>query len=416
ELAEMVGVTVEPDPGNANLVRVTLGTKPGRPELLNRGGAAHMEITASGTLTVRPPVVGAPVQTHTPETGRLGGLFQATGALRAAGAALDGWAQKIADDMNAVHAGGRTMDGAPGQRLFALDGWTVRPALANTGSAAAQVTVADAATAPVGELTFVRDGGLWRGYDAGGSLIGTGAAGIDVPGLSVAFAGQPAEGDRFTLTPSHGAAENMRFLPTEPEQLAAGGAITISPSAANAGGAELAVSRTGPRTDPVEVRVVDAATGRVALHDAASGNLIAEGKLDGDGRLAIGGLALTLKGPAATGDTYEVVFDSPGGADNRTFAALADLAREDPSSGMGGFGARYNDMLTDLGAQVSAAETRQAGTAAVKERADRAVNEVSGVDLDTEAARLSSYQQAYEANARVLNVAREIFETLLNAL
>jgi flagellar hook-associated protein 1 FlgK len=390
DLAETVGVTVEPDARDPDLVRITLGDKPGRPALLDRGSAAHLDVDAQGTLTVRPPAVGAPAQTHVPETGRLGGLSQTLGALRATAGTLDGWAQKIADDMAAVHADGRTRAGDPGGALFSLDGWTVRPALANTG--------------------------VWRGYDASGTEFATGADRIDVPGLSVTFPGEAAEGDRFTLAPNHGAAENMRFLPTDPGQLAAGGAITVSPDSANTGGATLAVARTGPHTDAIDVRIRDAATGEVAIHDAASGAEIATGTLDADGRVSAGALTLTLTGAGATGDSYRVVFDSPGAADNRTFAALADLATEDPSSGLGGFGARYDDILADFGAQVSAARTRQEGTAAVKDRADRAMAEVSGVDLDTEAARLSSYQQAYEANARALNVAREIFETLLNSM
>lgn len=416
DLAETVGISVEPEAGNPDLVRVTLGEKPGRPALLDRATAAHLAVDAQGTLTVRPPAVGAPAQTHVPEAGRLGGLAQTLGALRATAGTLDGWAQQIADDMAAVHAGGWTQKGYPGGPIFSLDGWTVRPALANTGSAAAKVTAADAATAPPDELTFVREGGVWRGYDATGTAFATGADRIDVPGLSVEFPGEAAEGDRFTLAPNHGAAENMRFLPTDPGQLAAGGAITVSPDSANAGGATLAVARNGPYTDAVEVRIRDAATGEVALHDAESGAEIASGTLDADGQFSSGALTLTLTGSGATGDSYRVVFDSPGAADNRTFAALADLATEDPASGLGGFGARYDDILADFGAQVSAARTRQEGTAAVKDRADRAVDEVSGVDLDTEAARLSSYQQAYEANARALNVAREIFETLLNSM
>ncbi|MEC8294424.1 MAG: flagellar basal body rod C-terminal domain-containing protein, partial [Pseudomonadota bacterium] len=39
-----------------------------------------------------------------------------------------------------------------------------------------------------------------------------------------------------------------------------------------------------------------------------------------------------------------------------------------------------------------------------------------GVDLDTEAANLMKYQQAYQANARVMTVAQELFSTLMNSL
>jgi flagellar hook-associated protein 1 FlgK len=38
------------------------------------------------------------------------------------------------------------------------------------------------------------------------------------------------------------------------------------------------------------------------------------------------------------------------------------------------------------------------------------------VSLDEEAANLIQYQQLYSANAQVINVAREIFDQLLNSL
>ena len=39
----------------------------------------------------------------------------------------------------------------------------------------------------------------------------------------------------------------------------------------------------------------------------------------------------------------------------------------------------------------------------------------SGVNLDEEAANLMRYQQAYQAAAQVVNVARSLFDTLLGA-
>jgi flagellar hook-associated protein 1 FlgK len=41
---------------------------------------------------------------------------------------------------------------------------------------------------------------------------------------------------------------------------------------------------------------------------------------------------------------------------------------------------------------------------------------VSGVNLDEEAANLLKYQQAYQASARVVSVAKELFQTLINAV
>ena len=41
---------------------------------------------------------------------------------------------------------------------------------------------------------------------------------------------------------------------------------------------------------------------------------------------------------------------------------------------------------------------------------------VSGVDLDEEAANLVRFQQAYQASARIIGVADDLFNSLLNVI
>jgi flagellar hook-associated protein 1 FlgK len=50
---------------------------------------------------------------------------------------------------------------------------------------------------------------------------------------------------------------------------------------------------------------------------------------------------------------------------------------------------------------------------AVRDAAVASENELSGVNLDEEAAKLISQQQAYQAAARILQTALEMFETLI---
>ena len=48
--------------------------------------------------------------------------------------------------------------------------------------------------------------------------------------------------------------------------------------------------------------------------------------------------------------------------------------------------------------------------------AKEAESEFSGVNLDTEAAALLEYQQAYQASARILSTARELFQSLMEVV
>ena len=49
-------------------------------------------------------------------------------------------------------------------------------------------------------------------------------------------------------------------------------------------------------------------------------------------------------------------------------------------------------------------------------QAEAAKSEVSGVNLDEEAANLVRFQQAYQAAAQVISVANGLFDTLLGAV
>ena len=52
----------------------------------------------------------------------------------------------------------------------------------------------------------------------------------------------------------------------------------------------------------------------------------------------------------------------------------------------------------------------------VRDAARELESEFSGVNLDTEAARLLEQQQAYQALARVLSTAKELLDTLMNSI
>lgn len=71
--------------------------------------------------------------------------------------------------------------------------------------------------------------------------------------------------------------------------------------------------------------------------------------------------------------------------------------------------AAHAQIVSAAKAQDSAASTRRDGALAARA-------ELSGVDLDHEAAELLRFQQAYEGSARVIQVARETFQSILSAI
>jgi flagellar hook-associated protein 1 FlgK len=74
---------------------------------------------------------------------------------------------------------------------------------------------------------------------------------------------------------------------------------------------------------------------------------------------------------------------------------------------------RADALMLGLSSNVAALETRSEGLAVVAASAEAELLRETGVDLDNEAANLVRLQQAFEANSRVIQVATQLFDTIL---
>lgn len=98
------------------------------------------------------------------------------------------------------------------------------------------------------------------------------------------------------------------------------------------------------------------------------------------------------------------------GRDNGNMLSLAALRGSNGvEQGWGQMVAVHAQGVASARAENSAASTRRDGAMAARD--DR-----SSVDLDHEAAELLRFQQAYEGSARIIQVARETFQAILNAI
>jgi len=73
-----------------------------------------------------------------------------------------------------------------------------------------------------------------------------------------------------------------------------------------------------------------------------------------------------------------------------------------------------NALLFDVSATVASNTTTRAALKTISDTAKTALAAQSGVNLDDEAVNLVRYQQAFQASGKVIEVARSLFETLLN--
>ena len=93
--------------------------------------------------------------------------------------------------------------------------------------------------------------------------------------------------------------------------------------------------------------------------------------------------------------------------------ALSDISS---STGRGGYSQQYRDLVIDVGFNVRSSEQGLENSKLLYDVAADRKSRFSGVDLDTEAARLLEQQQAYQALAKVLSTAKEMVDTLLRSM
>jgi flagellar hook-associated protein 1 FlgK len=82
----------------------------------------------------------------------------------------------------------------------------------------------------------------------------------------------------------------------------------------------------------------------------------------------------------------------------------------------GGFQEIFNTSVAKLGAVLQSGMVSVEAQTALREASVAAEATYSGVSHDAEAAKLIEQQQAYQASARILATAREIFNTLVQSL
>jgi flagellar hook-associated protein 1 FlgK len=103
-----------------------------------------------------------------------------------------------------------------------------------------------------------------------------------------------------------------------------------------------------------------------------------------------------------------------GNGGNATFMALT---QEEGIINDGGetFSQSLAISTSDVGAKASSAELVSDTAEALHTQAYNRNQQISGVNLDEEAANLMRFQQAYQASSRIISIANTIFDTLLQA-
>ncbi|MBP6008977.1 MAG: flagellar hook-associated protein FlgK, partial [Rhodoferax sp.] len=76
----------------------------------------------------------------------------------------------------------------------------------------------------------------------------------------------------------------------------------------------------------------------------------------------------------------------------------------------------YASLMSQIGIRVQSANYSAEISNSIASNLEKDRTAVSGVNLDEEAAKLLQYQQAYQASAKMIQIANSIFDTLIQSL
>ena len=406
EMATITAIDVQYDHFGQALVRLP---DAGGPTLVDGQTAQHARITQTGAgFELRIGRAGADELAPTPG-GVFAGLSTAAQKIAEAQTRLDDLASQLANDFNAAHQNGVDLNGNDGGALFSTTLPQVTGDAANAGNARVTAVLAPGAALQDSRLIF--DGSDWTLANAGGSV--TGPLPLTLDGLTVEAAGAGITGDVYRISATRQAAA-LTVDPLNTDQLALATRWNIEPSQLNTGSATLEVkldaSATTTGTPPFTVSVL--ADGSLALFDSIDPTTPIAAAAAGDWLMG-DGFTVRLNGDAAAGDSFEVLRAGAGEGSNGNARAL--LALRDLAGTSGTFGDALDSLRSTITTGVAETSRRLELATARRDGAAEALQRKSGVDLNTEAAEMLRLQQAFQANARVIQASREIFDTILSA-
>jgi flagellar hook-associated protein 1 FlgK len=373
--------------------------------------------------------------THAIDTNLLGG-GELSGLLRFknqdlvdAGNLLGRMALAIGTKMNDQQALGLDLNGNPGNPMFNMaaipNGY---PSVSNTGNASITIGIQ---TNPSGTSAFVASDyemvftspttatvtRVADGQTTNVDFTLTNPAKIDGLDFTNA-AGAAAAGDRFLLKPFSAAAGSITTAFVSPKDLAMASPVMASPAASNTGTvsiASLLPQQTNANlTQPVTLTFNGNGTFNVT--GTGTGNPVNVPYVQGQA-ISYNGWSLTLKGAPAAGDTIQIGATPPSFVPLDAGNAQAMLALRDTATFDGGpLGDGYASLISDIGIRVQSAKSASTVSADIATNLEKDRAGISGVNLDEEAAKMLQFQQAYQAAGKMLQIAQNMFDTLMQNL
>lgn len=346
----------------------------------------------------------------------------------------------ISTSMNDQHKLGLDLNGNVGGNLFSPTVFGTSnvmtpkaPATLNTGAASLALTIADTSKFVASDyqvqFTGATTGSITRLSDGLVTTFNTSLPpnSVTIDGLTLTQTGGAAAGDRFLIKPYSTSASNITSAFSTPSALAVASPVAATMGAANAGSLQqvsiaarsnpiapaalgVVLTFTGPNNYTRSDGLINPATGTTSWPYTPGTAIEAT-----PGVTPLTGWSLTLQGTPKAGDTVAVntnLYPSLSAGNASAMMNLRDVAMFDGAALTDG----YAGLISQIGIRSQSADYASKVSASIAGNLESDRAGVSGVNLDEEAAHLLQYQQAYQASAKMIQIAQSIFDTLIQNL
>ena len=172
-------------------------------------------------------------------------------------------------------------------------------------------------------------------------------------------------------------------------------------------------ARQSLRTNPMKVAFLSDT--RYQITDATTNTVVAERTLNPtilSPGISFQGLQLSFTAPPKQGDVFTMDGNTDGVGNNENMLSLSTLENK-AVVGSKTLSNAYIDQVNEMGNIAHQATISQTALTVVHDQAVTSRDQVAGVSLDKEAGDLIRYQQAYQAAAKALQVAGQLFDSVL---
>ncbi|CAG4905912.1 flagellar hook-associated protein FlgK [Paraburkholderia gardini] len=420
---------------------LTTQTSPGDP--------TELSVAYAGLVGANPAPTPQVLSDSADIGGQLGGLLTfRSQSLDPAEAQLGAIATSFAAQVNAQNALGIDLSGNPGGALFTVGSPTVYASSKNTSTATLSASFANAAQPTTSDYTLSFDGTNYTLTDsATGTVVGQSTSlASPIGGLQLSVSGTMNAGDKFSIEPTRGALNNFALTTSVGSAIAASAPVLASATSTNSGSGQITQgsvsagytlpsssttltynSGTGELTGfpvgsvvtvggtpPSTVTITTAGTG--VPYDPATGATLTINA--GTGAPPAGGwmngVTVSLSGAPSNNDTFTIAANTGGANDGRNAQLLSALVTaKQLNGGTVTLTNAYANYVNDIGNQTNNVDAQSTAQASLVTQITTAQQSVSGVNINEEAANLLQYQQAYQANSKVIQTADTLFQTIL---